>query len=75
MEFVVVRGFEPGPLLHLVGVRTQPCEGSGIPSRGMPLNPDGHVQTGSELRDLHMALGPQASGMAQGSYPEFEPPP
>ena len=64
-------GFESRP--HLVGVRTQPCEGSGVPSRGMPLNPDGQVQTGSEIRVVHIALGPQESGMAQGSYP-FEPP-
>ena len=58
----------------MVGVRTHPCEGSGIPSRGMPLNPVGQEQTGSDKRVVHTAFGPQESGMAHGSYPEFEPP-
>ena len=32
---------------HLSGVLTQPCAGSGRPSLGMPLNPEGHEHTGS----------------------------
>jgi len=55
---------------HLTGVRTQPCAGSGDPSRGIPLNPGGHLQTGSTpFGDSHMALGPQASASEQGLYP------
>ena len=35
----------------------------------MPENPEGHEQIGSEFLVVQMALGPQESGIAHGSYP------
>ena len=37
----------------------------------MPENPEGHEQIGSEFLVVQMALGPQESGIAQGSYPDL----
>jgi hypothetical protein len=55
---------------HLTGVRTHPCAGSGDPSLGIPLNPGGHLQTGSTpFGDSQMAFGPHASASEQGLYP------
>ena len=55
-------------LIHtLCGVRTHPCDGSGNPFLGIPLNPLGHEQTGSVPSAVQMALGPQALISLQGS--------
>ena len=37
----------------------------------MPENPEGHEQIGSEFLVVQMALGPQESGIAHGSYPDL----
>ena len=41
-----------------------------MPSLGMPLNPVGQEQTGSDPDTEQIALGPQESGIAHGSQPD-----
>ena len=54
------------PAPHPTGVLTQPCWGSGDPLRGIPEKPEGQLQVGSLLTELHLALGPQLPLMSQG---------
>jgi len=55
------------PAPQLMGVRTQPCWGSGEPLRGIPENPWGQLHVGWLFTVSHRAFGPQLPAASHAS--------